>query len=53
MGADGSTEDMHAAIAAAREAFDTGPWPERERADVWAPPISSIATARISPRRGT
>jgi acyl-CoA reductase-like NAD-dependent aldehyde dehydrogenase len=25
---------MHAAIVAAREAFDTGPWPERERADV-------------------
>ena len=34
MGAEGSTEDMHAAIPAAREAFDTGPWPERERADV-------------------
>ena len=34
MGADGSTEDMHAAIPAAREAFDTGLWPERERADV-------------------
>ena len=32
--AEGSTEHMHAAIAAAREAFDTGPWPERERADV-------------------
>ena len=35
--AEASTEDTHAAIAAAREAFDTGPWPntpERERADV-------------------
>ena len=32
--AEGSTEDIHAAIAAAREAFDIGPWPERERADV-------------------
>jgi betaine-aldehyde dehydrogenase len=34
MGAEGSTADMHAAIAAAREAFDTGPRPERQRADV-------------------
>src|SRR5690242_2586246 len=35
--AEASTEDTHAAIAAAREAFDTGPWPqmpERERAEV-------------------
>ena len=35
--AEASTEDTHAAIAAAREAFDAGPWPhtpERERADV-------------------
>ena len=30
----GSTEDMHAAIAATRKAFDTGPWPERERTHV-------------------
>src|SRR5689334_5478397 len=35
--AEASAEDTYAAIAAAREAFDTGPWPqmpERERADV-------------------
>ena len=35
--AEASAEDTHAAIAAAREAFDTGPWPhtpERERAEV-------------------
>ena len=35
--AEASTEDTHAAIAAAREAFDAGPWPqttERDRADV-------------------
>jgi betaine-aldehyde dehydrogenase len=35
--AEATTEDAHAAIAAAREAFDTGPWPhtpERDRAEV-------------------
>ena len=35
--AEATAEDTHAAIAAAREAFDTGPWPqmpERERAEV-------------------
>src|SRR5256885_16934390 len=35
--AEASAEDTHAAIAAARQAFDTGPWPhmpERDRAAV-------------------